>query len=38
VPREFDLLDGRWYASQPYADWAWMRADAPVYWDANNEI
>src|SRR3954451_22167481 len=35
--RSFDLLDGRWYAGQPYADWAWMREHAPAYWDATNE-
>ena len=38
MSRDFDLLDGRWYASQPYADWAWMREHAPAYWDATNEI
>jgi cholest-4-en-3-one 26-monooxygenase len=38
MSREYDLLDGRWYAAQPYADWAWMRANAPAYWDAKNEI
>src|SRR3954471_3915148 len=36
--RSFDLLDGRWYAGQPYADWAWMREHAPAYWDATNEV
>ena len=36
--REFDLLDGRWYAGQPYDDWAWMREHAPAYWDAKNEV
>jgi cholest-4-en-3-one 26-monooxygenase len=36
--REFDLLDGRWYAGQPYDDWAWMREHAPVYWDAKNKV
>lgn len=36
--REFDLLDGNWYASQPYDDWAWMREHAPVYWDATNRV
>jgi cytochrome P450 family 142 subfamily A polypeptide 1 len=38
VTREFDLLDGNWYASQPYDDWAWMREHAPVYWDATNRV
>jgi cytochrome P450 family 142 subfamily A polypeptide 1 len=38
VSREFDLLDGHWYASQPYADWAWMREHAPAYWDAQNKV
>ena len=36
--RDFDLLDGRWYASQPFADWAWMREHTPAYWDAKNEV
>jgi cholest-4-en-3-one 26-monooxygenase len=35
---EIDLLDGAWYAAQPHEDWAWMRAHAPVYWDAKNEV
>jgi len=38
VTRDFDLLDGRWYASQPFDDWAWMREHAPAYWDAKNEV
>ena len=33
-----DLLDGRWYAGHPYEEWAWMRANAPVYWDASSEV
>ena len=36
--RSIDLLDGHWYASQPYDDWAWMRENAPVYWDPTNEV
>jgi cholest-4-en-3-one 26-monooxygenase len=38
MSRDLDLLDGRWYASQPFADWAWMREHAPAYWDAKNEV
>ena len=38
MSREFDLLDGGWYASQPFDDWAWMREHAPAYWDAKNEV
>ena len=38
MSRDIDLLDGGWYASQPYADWAWMREHAPAYWDAKNEV
>ena len=34
---DIDLLDGRWYAG-PYEQWAWMRENAPVYWDAKNEV
>jgi cytochrome P450 family 142 subfamily A polypeptide 1 len=36
--RDFDVLDGGWYAGQPYGDWAWMREHAPAYWDAKNEV
>jgi cholest-4-en-3-one 26-monooxygenase len=28
-----DLLDGRFYARVPEAEWAWLRANAPVYRD-----
>ena len=38
MTRNFDLLDGSWYASQPFADWTWMRENAPAYWDAKHEI
>jgi cholest-4-en-3-one 26-monooxygenase len=38
MTRDFDLLDGRWYSSRPFADWAWMREHAPAYWDATNRI
>ncbi len=38
MTRDFDLLDGSWYASQPFDDWAWMREHAPAYWDAKNEV
>jgi cytochrome P450 family 142 subfamily A polypeptide 1 len=38
MDRDFDLLDGGWYASQPFADFAWMREHAPAYWDAKNEV
>jgi cytochrome P450 family 142 subfamily A polypeptide 1 len=36
--RVIDLLDGDWYAAGPYADYAWMRDHAPLYWDAGNEL
>src|SRR5262249_54395678 len=35
---DIDVLDGSWYAGQPFADWAWMREHAPAYWDARNEV
>jgi cytochrome P450 family 142 subfamily A polypeptide 1 len=38
MSRTIDLLDGSWYASQPYDDWAWMRDHAPAYYDAVNEV
>lgn len=36
--REIDLLDGDWYARGPYDDYAWMRENAPLYWDPHNEL
>ena len=33
-----DLLDGNWYANQPYELWAWMRENAPVYYDEPNDV
>jgi cholest-4-en-3-one 26-monooxygenase len=38
VRDDIDLLDGQWYAGRPYEQWAWMRENAPVYWDAKNEV
>ena len=38
APRSIDLLDGRWYATQPYDDWTWMREHAPAYRDPVNEV
>ncbi|MEE3329504.1 MAG: cytochrome P450 [Myxococcota bacterium] len=32
------LLDGRWYQGVPFDDYAWMRANAPLYWDPIGEI
>lgn len=33
-----DLLDGEWYANGPYDTYAWMRDEAPLYWDPINEL
>ena len=38
VRDDIDLMDGRWYAQQPYELWAWMREHAPVYWDPKGEV
>ncbi len=35
---EIDLLAGEFYTSNPYPTYARMRADAPLYWDATNEL
>lgn len=32
------LMDGAWWASQPFDDLAWMREAAPVYWDPVGEV
>ena len=36
--RSLDLLDGRWYSTQPWDDWTWLREEAPAYWDPTNEV
>jgi cholest-4-en-3-one 26-monooxygenase len=33
-----DLLDGDFYANGPYQTYAWMRENAPLYWDPINEL
>ena len=35
---DIDLLDGHWYAQQPYEQWSWMRDHAPAYWDKRNQV
>ena len=37
VRDDIDLLDGGWWAAQPYEQWAWMREHAPVYYDEANK-
>jgi cytochrome P450 family 142 subfamily A polypeptide 1 len=33
-----DLLDGDFYAGDPYPTYAWLREHRPVYWDEVNEL
>lgn len=35
---EIDLLDGRFYANDPHPRYDWLRANAPVYHDARNDV
>ena len=35
---DIDLLDGRFYAGDPWPAFAWMRAEAPVFRDATNGL
>ena len=35
---EIKLLDGRFYAKRPLEHFAWMRENAPVYYDESGEI
>jgi cytochrome P450 family 142 subfamily A polypeptide 1 len=32
------LLDGRFYAAGPHEHFTWMRAHAPIYWDAAGKV
>ena len=36
--RSIDLLDGDFYVNDPYPTYAWMREEAPAYWDPVNEL
>ncbi len=36
--RSIDLLDGDFYVDDPYSTYAWMREEAPAYWDPINEL
>ncbi len=38
TPPAIRLLDGNWYADDPHAAFAWMRAEAPVYWDEAGQV
>jgi len=38
VRDDIDLLDGAWWARQPFEAWAWMRENAPVYFDEPNAV
>ena len=35
---DVDLLDGDFYANDPYPTYAWLRENQPLYWDATNEL
>ena len=35
---DVDLLDGDFYANDPYPTYTWLRENAPLYWDATNEL
>src|SRR5688572_14219110 len=35
---QIDLLDGDFYANGPYEQYAWLRENAPLYWDETNEL
>ena len=37
-PRVIDLLDGDFYAGDPYPTYSWLRENAPVYRDTVNEL
>lgn len=35
--RDIDSLDGHFY-DDPWEDYAWLRRNAPIYWDKKNEL
>jgi cytochrome P450 family 142 subfamily A polypeptide 1 len=38
VRADISLLDGRFYANDPHPAFAWMRENAPVYWDEVGQV
>jgi cytochrome P450 family 142 subfamily A polypeptide 1 len=38
VRDDIDLVAGSFYAADPHEAWRWMRRNAPVYWDAPNQL
>ena len=34
---EINLTDPRFYGGDPYAAYAWLRENAPVYWDTASD-
>src|SRR5258705_4863552 len=38
VRPELSLLDGRFYARDPHANFLWMREHEPVYWDDQAKV
>ncbi|MEO6028890.1 MAG: cytochrome P450 [Candidatus Binatia bacterium] len=38
TPPAIRLLDGAWYADDPHAAFAWMRAESPVHWDEAGQV
>ena len=37
-PRPLDILEGEFYVNDPYSRYAWLRENAPVYWDDTNKL
>ncbi len=35
---EIDLMDGTFYTGDPYRAFAWMRQNAPAYWDEKGQV
>jgi cytochrome P450 family 142 subfamily A polypeptide 1 len=35
---DIHLLDGQFYAANPFPHYAWMREHAPVFWDAQSQL
>jgi cytochrome P450 family 142 subfamily A polypeptide 1 len=38
VRDDVDLLDGRFYATEPHEAWGWMRENAPAYHDPHSDV
>lgn len=38
ILENLNLLDGKWYSTEPHEDWTWMRENAPIYYNEASDV